>query len=78
MFNKRNELNSKGITLIALVVTIVVLLILAGTTYNLIIGNDGIFRKSKTGTEIYENAAMNEQKDLNSVTNLIDKYMVEK
>ena len=42
MVNKRNESKNKGITLIALVVTIVVLLILAVTSYNLIIGNDGI------------------------------------
>ena len=37
----------KGITLIALVVTIVVLLILAGVSLNLVIGNNGIITKSK-------------------------------
>ena len=37
----------KGITLIALVVTIVVLLILAGVSINLVIGNNGIITKSK-------------------------------
>ena len=47
MVNKRNESKNKGITLIALVVTIVVLLILAVTSYNLIIGNDGIFNRAK-------------------------------
>ena len=34
----------KGITLIALVVTIVVLLILAGVSISLVIGNDGIMK----------------------------------
>ena len=42
----RNRQN-KGITLIALVVTIVVLLILAGITINLILGDEGIFRKAQ-------------------------------
>ena len=37
---------TKGITLIALVVTIVVLLILAGVSINLVIGNNGIITKA--------------------------------
>ena len=39
--------NKKGITLIALVVTIVVLLILAGASINLVLDNNGIIAKSK-------------------------------
>ena len=39
--------NKKGITLIALVVTIVVLLILAGVTINLLLDENGIIAKSK-------------------------------
>ena len=39
--------NKKGITLIALVVTIVVLLILAGVSISLILDNNGIIGKSK-------------------------------
>ena len=39
--------NKKGITLIALVVTIVVLLILAGVSINLVLGNNGIIAKAK-------------------------------
>ena len=37
----------KGITLVALVVTIVVLLILAGVSINLVLGNNGIIAKAK-------------------------------
>ena len=37
-----NKQKSKGITLIALVVTIVVLLILAGVSINLILGENGL------------------------------------
>ena len=39
--------NNKGITLVALVVTIVVLLILAGVSINLVLGNNGIIAKAK-------------------------------
>ena len=39
--------NENGITLIALVVTIVVLLILAGISLNLVLGNNGLIKKSK-------------------------------
>ena len=37
----------KGITLVALVVTIVVLLILAGVSINAVIGDDGIIKRHK-------------------------------
>ena len=39
--------NTNGITLIALVVTIVVLLILAGVSINAVFGQDGIIQKAK-------------------------------
>jgi len=46
----------KGITLIALVVTIVVLLILAGVSINLITGENGIVSKAKQAAEKTEEA----------------------
>lgn len=49
MREKSNMQN--GITLIALVVTIVVLLILAGVSLNLVLGNNGIITKSKEAKE---------------------------
>ena len=39
--------NSKGITLVALVVTIIVLLILAGVTITSLLGDDGIISKAQ-------------------------------
>ena len=39
--------NKKGITLVALIVTIVVLLILAGVSLNLLVGNNGIITRAK-------------------------------
>lgn len=43
--------SNKAITLIALVVTIVVLLILAGISLNLVLGNNGLIKKSKYAKE---------------------------
>ncbi len=43
----RKDSNNEGITLIALVVTIVVLLTLAGVSLNLVLGNNGIITKAQ-------------------------------
>ena len=53
--------NNKGITLIALVVTIIILLILAGVTISSISGENGIVRKSKKASEEYKKAEYNER-----------------
>ena len=42
---------SKGITLVALVVTIIVLLILAGVAISLVINNNGIFIRAQNAKE---------------------------
>ena len=41
----------KGITLIALVVTIIVLLILSAVAINLTIGSNGIFKRAKDSVD---------------------------
>ena len=51
----------KGITLIALVITIVVLIILAGVAINLAINNNGIFTKAKEAKTQTEKASLKEQ-----------------
>ncbi len=51
----------KGITLIALVVTIIVLLILAGIAINLTIGNNGLFERAKTSVKKYNEAEIKEE-----------------
>ena len=65
--------NRKGITLIALVVTIVVLLILAGVSISLILDNNGIIQKSKDAKREYGQARENEQADLNNISTWIEK-----
>ena len=65
--NKRNYLKQSGITLIALVVTIVVLLILAGVSINAIFGQDGIIQKAKDAQNKMDEATQN---DANSISDL--------
>ena len=57
----------KGITLVALVVTIVVLLILAGVSINLVLGNNGIIAKAKYSKTKSAEASENDVKDMNSL-----------
>ena len=72
---KKTSRREKGITLIALIVTIIVLLILAGVTINLAVNNQGIFNKSKTATRAYKNASENEQMGLDEADKEIESYL---
>ena len=48
---KQKLKNEKGITLVALVITIIVLLILAGVTLSMVMGESGIFGKANSAKE---------------------------
>ena len=79
MENKKKSLNIrklkkqvKGITLIALVVTIIVLLILAGIAISLTIGNNGIFSRAGTAVNTWRNAESNEQLAMGELEDWID------
>ena len=62
----------KGITLIALVVTIVVLLILAGVSVNAIFSENGIIKRAKDAQNKMDQAAENDQKGINELSNWLD------
>jgi surface protein len=68
----------KGITLIALVVTIVVLLILAGVTVSLILDENGIIAKSKDARARWNNAQMNEEKNMGEIDKTVDEIVYNK
>ena len=71
MKNKR-ILKERGITLIALVVTIVVLLILAGVSLNAVFGQDGIIQKAKDSQNKMDEATQNDLDSINELNNWID------
>jgi len=56
--------NKNGITLIALVVTIIVLIILAGVSISLVLGDNGIVTKAKEAKQNMQVAANEEQSSL--------------
>ena len=70
--NKKNYLKQNGITLIALVVTIVVLLILAGVSLNAIFSENGIIKRAKDAQNKMDQATQNDLDALNGLNELID------
>ena len=68
---RKNYSNQTGITLIALVVTIVVLLILAGVSLNAIFSENGIIKRAKDAQNRMNNA---QESDLNAL-NDVDKWI---
>ena len=70
--------NIKGITLVALVVTIVVLLILAGVSINLVLGNNGIIAKAKDAETKSAEASQNDLKGMNALTEEMNNTLGEK
>ena len=62
--SKKQKFQERGITLIALVVTIVILLILSGVTLNIALSDNGLFDKTKKAAEDYEIATDEEQRKI--------------
>ena len=74
MKNKKIK-SKKGVTLVALVITVVIMLILAGVAIAAVVGGEGLFSKVRETAEIYENAAKNEQDKIQEIINQIDGYL---
>jgi len=70
---KKMVKNSKGITLIALIITIIVMLILAGVTINLTLGENGIFTTAQQAAKNYTDAQEQEMAELGEFTNLLNE-----
>ncbi len=65
----------RGITLIALAVTIIVILILAGVTIDAVFSEDGIINKAKEAANSMNNAVANDQAELNSLLEELNEIM---
>ena len=69
----------RGITLVALVVTIIVLLILAGVTITLALSNNGVITRAQEASNTWQNATKNEQAAMvqgeNTVNAAINQYV---
>ena len=64
---------NKGITLVALVVTIVVLLILAGVSINLVLGDNGIIAKAKEAQRKSAEASQNDLIGMNELAQQLEE-----
>ena len=72
----RNTIGTtSGITLIALVVTIVVLLILAGITISLVFSENGIIAKAREAAEKTNQAVINEQAQMNELAGYMENML---
>ncbi len=76
--NSNQNRNEKGITLVALIITVVVMLILAGVAIAAVVDGDGLFNKARETSEVYENAVREEGDTIQSMINQIDEYLVGK
>ncbi len=65
-------MKNKGITLVALVVTIVIMLILAGVTLNIALGENGLFKMAKSAVDMYQESSQNEEEDFDVLVDELD------
>ena len=68
---------TRGITLIALVITIVIIMILAGVTINLVVGNNNLFDKAKSTQKIQTVAGIKEALELEKVDIQVESKKVD-
>ena len=71
-YGKKDCNKNRGITLIALVITIIVLLILAGVTIAALSGDNGILTKAKEAKEKTEQAQKEEEKTLSNMESILN------
>lgn len=64
-----------GITLVALVITVIVMLILAGVALSVLVDGDGLFDKTRDAANTYKDAANDENKTFDNLMNYIDQQL---
>lgn len=71
----KNFRKNQGITLIALVITIIVLIILAGVTINIVLDQNGIIEKTQEAKNETKQAEKDEKKELGKAEDIINQYL---
>lgn len=77
MKNSKEKMKENGITLIALVITVIILIILASVTVTYILGEGGLIYRAQQAKNLTEKDAEEEQKNLNSLIDEFDKIINE-
>ena len=66
-YDQIDSLNKKGITLISLIITIIIMLILAGVVLTLTIGENGLFNTAKYAAKKWNNSVEKENAELDEL-----------
>ena len=74
---KEEKLKKHGITLISLVITIIILLILAGVAINLALDSDGLFSKALEASNKWNVAVADEGEKINELWNILKEVQDE-
>ena len=69
---KKQKWQQQGITLIALVVTIIILLILSGVTLDIALSDNGLFKRAQEAADKYKKAQEDEEDILEELENQLD------
>ena len=69
LFNICDSIRERGVTLIALIVTIIVLLILAGVSLNIVLGDNGIIKQAQISKNEYEDKVKDTQEGIDGLYN---------
>ncbi len=75
MYQKKEMKNKKGITLIALIITIIVLLILAGVSISMVVGENGILNRATDASQKTKIASEREAIELAMSEIQMDSYI---
>ena len=70
---RRTSIKERGITLLALIITVIIMLILAGITLNAALGDHGVIKEAKSTANDYEKAQDEEQSSLEAIRKEISK-----
>ena len=72
---QKEKNNVRGITLIALVVTIIVLIILAGVSIAMVVGDNGIITQAQRASKETSNSTIASEEQMNALVDEVNKYI---
>ena len=67
--------NQKGITLVALVITIIILIILATVAISFAFGNNGLINRAQDATAYYANDTKYTEESITNVERFVDQIL---
>ena len=73
--NLKFKNNKRGITLIALVITIVILIILATVSINVVLGEGGLIQRAQEGKDLTEQAQIDEKEEITGAEEYINSVI---